>query len=166
VTESTNGRSATWTLNQAAAFSGLSMHNLRKLAAQAAESGDPKLFRVIKSGPKYMIPRDSFLAWFWGISIDQVQSAYAAALVAVESQSKSKPTPDPLTILPDLTELISIKEAARLLAIRPLTLYIWRKRGQGPPSIEMGSRNIRYSRKDIEEFIQSHRKEGRSYRHD
>ena len=52
-----------------------------------------------------------------------------------------------------MTPLVSIKEASELLGGVPVkTLYQWRHRGEGPPSIRVG-RHVRYRPEQIEAWI-------------
>jgi excisionase family DNA binding protein len=55
---------------------------------------------------------------------------------------------------PDLTpgELLTTKEAARLLALSHRTLEEWRLRGGGPHYSKLG-RAVRYARTDIAEWL-------------
>lgn len=46
----------------------------------------------------------------------------------------------------DAAELLTTSEVARLLHLCTWTVKHWRRRGQGPPFIRLGTRSIRYSR--------------------
>jgi hypothetical protein len=52
----------------------------------------------------------------------------------------------------DLDDLLSNKEAARLLGIRPNTLEIWRVQGKGPAFLKLGDQpqsTVRYLRSTV-----------------
>jgi excisionase family DNA binding protein len=51
--------------------------------------------------------------------------------------------------------LLSTREAARLLGIRPRTLEHWRRQRTGPTYSKIG-RAIRYSRGALEKYISDH----------
>jgi len=42
------------------------------------------------------------------------------------------------------TSLITTRDAAALLHLRPQTLEVWRVRGEGPPFLKLGRRTVRY----------------------
>lgn len=49
--------------------------------------------------------------------------------------------------------LINIREAAQLLGGVPVqTMYTWRHRGEGPPSLKVG-RHVRYRPEQIEAWL-------------
>ena len=50
------------------------------------------------------------------------------------------------------TELLTEKEVAEHLGLKPKTLARWRWKGQGPRFRKFG-RKVRYSRDDLEEYI-------------
>jgi phage terminase Nu1 subunit (DNA packaging protein) len=52
-------------------------------------------------------------------------------------------------------ELLTEKEVAELLRLRPRTLQDWRQRGVALPYIRYTERGIRYRRRDVERFIDS-----------
>jgi hypothetical protein len=52
-------------------------------------------------------------------------------------------------------ELLTEKEVAELLRLRPRTLQDWRVRGIGMPFIRYTERGVRYRRRDVEAFIES-----------
>lgn len=49
----------------------------------------------------------------------------------------------------DPDSLLREEEAAAFLNCTPRALQAWRKRGDGPPYIRLGSRSIRYRRRDL-----------------
>ena len=62
-----------------------------------------------------------------------------------------------------LSEWITGKEAARLLAVHPRTLILWVNKGRGPPhfAIEGSFRTLRrYRRADVLAFREAHMREG------
>lgn len=57
-----------------------------------------------------------------------------------------------MSITIDLDDLITNKEAATLLAIKPNTLEIWRHQGKGPPCLKLGDAaqsTVRYQRSAV-----------------
>ncbi len=48
---------------------------------------------------------------------------------------------------------LTTREAAQLLGLQPCTLEKWRYEGNGPRSIKVGSRTVRYRREDLEVFV-------------
>ena len=52
------------------------------------------------------------------------------------------------------TELLTAKEAAGLLGLKPKTLARWRWEGKGPIYRKIGRKPL-YARQDLEEFIAS-----------
>lgn len=57
---------------------------------------------------------------------------------------------------PSPSELLDSKEAASFLRVTPRTLRNWRHRGDGPPYIKLG-RAVRYTKKDLEDWIKAQR---------
>lgn len=56
--------------------------------------------------------------------------------------------------MPD--EYMDTKQVARLLALNPGTLAVWRSRGQGPAFTPVG-RAVRYRRSDVAAWIEARR---------
>ena len=57
------------------------------------------------------------------------------------------------------TDLMTIKEAAEYLNVSVDTLYAWRKRKEReslPRAVKYNSRQIRYSRAELDKFIDDH----------
>jgi hypothetical protein len=54
-------------------------------------------------------------------------------------------------------DLLTRKEAAALLKVRPKLLTEWKRAGKGPPSITFNRRVTRYLRADLERYIEEHR---------
>jgi len=52
-----------------------------------------------------------------------------------------------------MDRLLSTREAAELLGIKPGTLHTWRCLHRGPDFIRLGSRKIAYRPKDLETFM-------------
>ena len=50
-------------------------------------------------------------------------------------------------------QLLNTNETAAWLGVAPITLRIWRSRGEGPPFIRVSRRGIRYQRKSVVEFL-------------
>jgi predicted site-specific integrase-resolvase len=61
-----------------------------------------------------------------------------------------------------MTKLLTPKEAAQQLRLSTSTLRGWRKKGQGPPVVQLGPGTYRYSEDDIEECIADKTRIGRS----
>jgi predicted DNA-binding transcriptional regulator AlpA len=57
-----------------------------------------------------------------------------------------------------LDRLINEKEAAQFLGYSVRTLQNWRVRGGGPDFIKVSSRSIRYRRRDLIAWSESHRR--------
>jgi predicted DNA-binding transcriptional regulator AlpA len=55
--------------------------------------------------------------------------------------------------------LLTTKEAAALLGMKPSTLRDWRCSRIGPPFIVLSPRNVKYSREDLERYIAERRME-------
>lgn len=53
-----------------------------------------------------------------------------------------------------LKNLLTTHEAAKLLRASHRTLEGWRFRNVGPPYIQLGERGIRYSRDDLEAWLE------------
>jgi excisionase family DNA binding protein len=49
--------------------------------------------------------------------------------------------------------LLSPEDVAAILGVPKSTLYAWRYRGEGPPSLRVG-KHIRYRREDVREWIE------------
>ena len=59
----------------------------------------------------------------------------------------------------DLDDIITNKEAATLLKIKPNTLEIWRHKGKGPPFLKFGDApngTVRYLRSAVAEWAAQH----------
>jgi excisionase family DNA binding protein len=52
-------------------------------------------------------------------------------------------------------EYLTRAEVARLLRVDRLTVKAWEKKGL--KSIRFGKRNVRYQKKDVEQFVNEHR---------
>lgn len=58
----------------------------------------------------------------------------------------------------NLDELLTTKEAATVLGVKPNTLEIWRHKGKGPPFVRLGDGScapIRYVRAAVSEWLAS-----------
>ena len=53
----------------------------------------------------------------------------------------------------DQDQLLNTKEVAAWLGVAPITLRIWRSRGEGPRFVRVSRRNIRYQRRVVLEFL-------------
>ena len=53
----------------------------------------------------------------------------------------------------DQDQLLNTKEVAAWLGVAPITLRIWRSKGEGPPITRVSRRGIRYQRKSVVEFL-------------
>lgn len=54
------------------------------------------------------------------------------------------------------THLMTTKEAAAFLDLKPNTLVKWRQRGEGPPFVRLGA-NVRYAEADLRAYIEGNR---------
>jgi excisionase family DNA binding protein len=52
----------------------------------------------------------------------------------------------------DLNRLLTPPELGELLGIPTATLYQWRHRGEGPPSLKLG-KHLRYRRADVDSWL-------------
>ena len=52
-------------------------------------------------------------------------------------------------------EFITGPEAAELLRVTQQTLYLWRKRGEGPPWARVGPRRVTYRRSRLLEYVEA-----------
>ena len=58
-------------------------------------------------------------------------------------------------------KLITADELGEALGVPKATLYAWRYRGEGPPSLKVG-RHLRYRAADVEEWLDTCRGVGAS----
>ena len=52
------------------------------------------------------------------------------------------------------TTLITTKQLAGRLGMKPATLANWRWRGYGPPHVNLGGRRVRYRLRDVEAWLE------------
>ena len=52
-------------------------------------------------------------------------------------------------------EFLTGPEAAKLLRVTRQTLYLWRKRGEGPPWARVGPRRVTYRRSGLLEYVEA-----------
>jgi hypothetical protein len=52
-----------------------------------------------------------------------------------------------------MDRLLCIEEAAEFLRVKPATLYVWKRRGVGPPAIKLPSGAIRFRRDTLEKWL-------------
>ncbi len=52
--------------------------------------------------------------------------------------------------------LMTEKKAAEFLGVSPVTLRTYRSRGVGPTYVRLGAGTIRYTRGDLENYINKH----------
>lgn len=57
--------------------------------------------------------------------------------------------------MPQPQPLMTIDEVSEYTQIPKSTLYNWRHRNEGPPSISLG-RRVRYRRSDVEAWLDAH----------
>lgn len=50
-------------------------------------------------------------------------------------------------------QLLNTNETAEWLGVAPISLRIWRSRGEGPPFVRVSRRGIRYRRGDVTEWL-------------
>ena len=53
--------------------------------------------------------------------------------------------------------LLTTKDVSEMLSVHPITLRVWRCRKVGPPWIVIGTRNIRYSPEDLDDWLAGRR---------
>ncbi len=53
-----------------------------------------------------------------------------------------------------MQQLLTTRDAARVLGMRPSALENWRWKGGGPPFVRVTARAIRYRREDLKRFIE------------
>ncbi|WP_269218938.1 helix-turn-helix transcriptional regulator [Brevundimonas vesicularis] len=64
-----------------------------------------------------------------------------------------------MAVTVNLDDLLTTKEAASVLGVKPNTLEIWRHKGRGPPFIRLGDgpcAPIRYFRIELSKWLASH----------
>lgn len=72
-------------------------------------------------------------------------------------------TYDALQRNPDhLDQLIDEREAAQFLGVSVRAVQNWRSRGGGPSFVRISSRLVRYTRRDLIEWISQHRRRNTS----
>ncbi len=50
---------------------------------------------------------------------------------------------------------ISTEESAKLIGVKPRTLFDWRRRGIGPRYVQLTPSTVRYRRGDVRAFIEA-----------
>jgi excisionase family DNA binding protein len=50
-------------------------------------------------------------------------------------------------------KLLTTKEAAEMLGVKPSTLQKWRYRGVGPGYVRLSHKNVRYSSEELAKYI-------------
>ena len=50
-------------------------------------------------------------------------------------------------------DLLSVREAAAMLRVRPETMDTWRHKGVGPKYLRVGKRSVRYLRQQVLDFV-------------
>ena len=53
----------------------------------------------------------------------------------------------------DPDQLLNTKEVADWLGVAPISLRIWRSKGEGPPIVRVSRRGVRYQRKAVVQFL-------------
>ncbi len=56
-----------------------------------------------------------------------------------------------------MQRLLTTKQAAELLGLKPSTLRAWRCSRIGPPYIQLGPRNIKYPEGELEKYVDERR---------
>jgi len=51
-------------------------------------------------------------------------------------------------------DLVDTRTAARFLGMSQSTLHIWRREGKGPAFYRLGTKTIKYSLKDLTDFME------------
>ena len=70
-------------------------------------------------------------------------------------KKNSPPTSAPPAYISD--SLLTDRELANYLRLKPITLRIWRSARRGLPYIRVGRRNIRYRFSDVQQWLDSNR---------
>ena len=55
-------------------------------------------------------------------------------------------------------KLLTTRQAAKFLGLKPSCLENWRWKGYGPPYVQVTRRAIRYRREDLDAFVQERRR--------
>jgi len=58
------------------------------------------------------------------------------------------------------TKLLTTKQLAMLLDVKPMTLYQWRHRGQGPTFLKF-DHTVRYAVDDVKKWLKDRRREAK-----
>jgi hypothetical protein len=99
------------------------------------------------------------------IQLSVVAQSLQAMSEVIATLAKQMPQrAEPQDIQPARALHLTTTEAAEMMNCRPNTLAIWRLRGMGPKYIAMGQgkrRSIRYSRIDIENYMNERKIRGR-----
>jgi transposase-like protein len=51
-------------------------------------------------------------------------------------------------------DLVDTRIAARMLGVSPNTLQVWRQQNKGPAYLRLGNKTIKYSVRDLTDFVQ------------
>ena len=65
---------------------------------------------------------------------------------------KYQPVPEPAE-----DERVTTEQAAKILGVSPITMAIWRTKGQGPDFDKIGGRAVRYRRSVLEAYARENR---------
>jgi len=63
---------------------------------------------------------------------------------------------------PPEDQLLTTDQLAALLQVEPATVVKWRGAGKGPAAIRLGHNRVRYSRKDVDAWLQERRHQAAS----
>lgn len=61
-------------------------------------------------------------------------------------------------LAPEMTSLLTEKQAAEILQVSTRTLQSWRMTGEGPKHLVMGARLVRYPQDELEKWLKKSRK--------
>jgi hypothetical protein len=107
----------------------------------------------------------------WSFAVGSQGSRDDCGQVSVGGKVEMRRKPLFPNIPPDagITEedlLLTTEDVARMLAVNPYTLKAWRCRqdraGVGPPFIKVGTRFVRYSLRDVREYLSERTVQGQS----
>ena len=54
-----------------------------------------------------------------------------------------------------MSDVLTLRQLAEWLKVRPKTIYNWRAAGTGPPAAKVGGKFLRFRRADVEEWLAS-----------
>jgi predicted DNA-binding transcriptional regulator AlpA len=61
-----------------------------------------------------------------------------------------------------MEKLINTQQVAEMLGVKPITVKLWRVKGQGPRWKKVGAKAVRYSVADVQAFLEQSDKAART----